>query len=206
MTRPVLIVLAKEPVAGRVKTRLCPPLTPKEAATVAEAALHDTLRAAASVAGVRRLLVLDGAPGAWLPAGFEVAAQRAGGLGKRLAGAFAAAGGPAVLIGMDTPQVTRSQLELALAELARPAVDAALGPAPDGGYWTIGLRRPDERVFEGVPMSSTRTFAAQRRQLMRLGLNVTQLEPLRDVDTLADARAVAADAPSGRFASALAAL
>jgi rSAM/selenodomain-associated transferase 1 len=203
---PSLIVLAKAPVAGRSKTRLCPPLVPTEAAVLAEAALSDTLRVVASVPGVRKVLALEGDPGSWLPPGFELTGQRGGGLADRLAGAFAYVGGPALLVGMDTPQLTRAQLTRAIGRLAAPGVDAVLGRADDGGYWTIGLEAPDERVFDGVPMSSPRTCEAQRVRLASLGMRVTELEALRDVDTIEDARAVAAEAPRTRFATALAGL
>lgn len=202
-----LIVIAKAPVPGRSKTRLCPPCTPEQAAALAEAALVDTLAAVAAVEGTRRrLLVLEGTPGSWLPDGFEVHPQRSGGLGDRLAGAFAAASEPAFLVGMDTPQLAPAHIERGLAALERPGIDAVLGRAPDGGYWAIGMRRPDERVFAGVPMSTAETGAAQRRRLDELGLRVAELEELRDVDTIADARAVAAEQPGSRFARALAAM
>ncbi len=202
-----LIVIAKAPVPGRSKTRLCPPCTPLQAAELAEAALSDTLAAVAAVPGERRrLLVLEGSPGDWVPDGFEVHPQRSGGLDIRLAGAFGAAGAPAFLVGMDTPQLEPRHVERGIGELERPGVDAVLGRAPDGGFWAIGLRRPDERVFEGVPMSSAATGAAQRRRLDDLGLGVTELEALRDVDTIADAHAVAADRLGSRFARALAAM
>ena len=197
-----LIVLAKAPRAGRVKTRLCPPCTPAEAAELARAALLDTL-AAAPPAG-RRVLVLDGEPGPWLPPGWEVLPQRCGGLGDRLAGAFADVAEPALLVGMDTPQVTPALLAAGLARLAH--ADAVLGPAPDGGYWAIGLRRADRAVFAGVPMSAARTAAVQRARLAGLGLRTAELPALRDVDTIADARLVARAAPAGRFAAALAAI
>ena len=197
-----LIVLAKAPRAGRVKTRLCPPCTPAEAAELARAALLDTL-AAAPPAG-RRVLVLDGEPGPWLPPGWEVLPQRCGGLGDRLAGAFADVAEPALLVGMDTPQVTPALLAAGLARLAH--ADAVLGPAPDGGYWAIGLRRADRAVFAGVPMSEARTGAVQRARLAALGLRTAELPTLRDVDTIADARLVARAAPAGRFAAALAAI
>ena len=206
MSRPALVVLAKAPVAGRVKTRLCPPLLAADAACLAEAALHDTLEAVASVPGTRALLVLDGDPGAWLPSGFELARQRDGGLGERLAGAFATVGGPALVVGMDTPQLTAPLLDRALDALDAPGVDAVLGPAADGGYWTIGLRRPGRRVFTGVPMSSPRTYAVQRARLRRLGMRVAELDELRDVDTIEDAWAVAAESPGSRFAETLASL
>ncbi len=198
-----LIVIAKAPVAGRVKTRLCPPCTPQQAATLAEAALADTLTAVAATPVARRVCVLDGEPGPWLPDGIEVVAQRGDGLGQRLAAAFDDVGGAALLIGMDTPQVTPAQLGAAHAALRAPGADAVLGLAPDGGYWAIGLREPDATVFSGVPMSTARTGAAQRARLLEAGLRVRLLPELRDVDTIADARTVAAAAPHGRFAAAL---
>jgi len=198
-----LLVIAKEPVAGRVKTRLCPPCTPEQAAWLAEAALADTLAAAADT-GARRFLVLDGRPGPWLPDGWTVIPQRGDGLAERLAHAFADAGGPALLVGMDTPQVTGRQLQAGLSALE--AADAVFGPALDGGYWAIGLRTPDPAVFARVPMSRVYTGAIQRARLAALGLRTVDLPALRDVDDIAAARAVAAAAPASRFATALAAI
>jgi uncharacterized protein len=198
-----LAVIAKAPVPGRVKTRLCPPCTPQQAAALAEAALRDTLAAMATTPAERRVVVLDGRPGRWLPAGFEVLAQRGSGLDERLACAFADIGGPAVIVGMDTPQVTAKLLARALRELAD--ADAVLGPALDGGYWAIGLRRPDSRALLGVPMSVPSTGERQRRRLRQLGLTVADLPALRDVDAIEDARAIARLAPDTGFAAALAA-
>lgn len=195
-----VLVLAKAPVAGHVKTRLCPPYSPVEAATLAEAALRDTLAAVAATRCARRVLVVDGETGPWLPPGFEVLSQRGGALDARLAGAFADAGAPALLIGMDTPQVTPTMLEAALERLADPGNDAVIGPASDGGYWAIGLRHQDRRVFLGVPMSTTRTCAAQLIRLERLGLCTAFLPTLLDVDHHADAAAVADLAPHSHFA------
>jgi rSAM/selenodomain-associated transferase 1 len=203
---PALVVLAKAPVAGRSKTRLTPPCTAAQAAALAEAALADTLEAVAATPARRRVVVLEGEPGAWLPGGFEVVAQRGGGLGERLANAFADVGGPALLIGMDTPQVTPALLRDGAATLRHDAVDAALGLAGDGGYWAIGLREPDAALFAGVTMSEATTGATQRARLDAAGLRVAALPELRDVDTIDDARAVAALAPEGRFARALAAV
>jgi len=205
VSRPALIVIAKAPVPGRVKTRLCPPCTPAQAAAIAQAALTDTLAAVAATPAPRRLLALDGTPGRWLPDGFEVIPQPAGGLGDRLADAFARAGGPALLIGMDTPQVSPALLRHASRQLAQ--ADAVLGLAADGGYWGIGLRRPDPAAFAGVPMSTSRTGCAQRERLTALALSVHVLPVLRDVDTFADACAVAARVPAGSaFAAAVAEL
>lgn len=199
-----LIVIAKAPVPGRVKTRLCPPCTPVQAAALAEASLRDTLAAALQTRAARRVVALDGAPGPWLPDGFEVIPQRGSGLAERLACAFADAGGPAFLIGMDTPQVRPEWLDAGLDALSER--HAALGASPDGGYWGIGLRRPDPAVFAGVPMSEYFTGAVQRARLAMLGLATAVLRPLLDVDTFADALAVAREAPRSRFAAALAQL
>jgi rSAM/selenodomain-associated transferase 1 len=200
-----LLVLAKAPRPGRVKTRLCPPCTHVQAAALARAALEDTLAACdVAAAGGRRVLALDGRPGAWLPVGWDVIPQRGDGLAERLAAAFADAGGPAFLVGMDTPQVAPAALADGLRALER--ADAALGPATDGGYWSIGLRAPDPAVFAGIPMSRAHTGAAQRARLAKLGLRTVDLPPLRDVDDIAAARAAAAAAPETRFAAALRAI
>ncbi|MGA5793778.1 TIGR04282 family arsenosugar biosynthesis glycosyltransferase [Streptomyces cellulosae] len=201
MTAPglTLLVIAKEPRPGRVKTRLTPPFTPEDAAALAEASLADTLDAVAHTPARRRVLVLDGEPGPWLPAGVEVVPQCAGGLDERLAAAFAGCDGPALLIGMDTPQVTPELLTVDFADC-----DAWFGPAADGGFWALGLADPDPELLRGVPMSTPYTGAAQRRRLD--GLRVRDLPLLRDVDTAEDAVAVADAAPDGRFAARLARL
>lgn len=198
-----LVVIAKSPVPGRSKTRLCPPCTPAEAAALAEAALRDTLAAVFQTPATRRVIALDGEPGDWLAPGFEIIAQRGGRLDERLAAAFADVGEPAFLIAMDTPQVTPELLGRALAELRRPEAGAVLGASFDGGYWGIGLRRPDPRALVGVPMSTPYTGAAQRARLARLGLRCAELPALMDVDTIGSARAVARAAPRTRFAAAL---
>lgn len=201
--RPALLVIAKAPAPGRVKTRLTPPCTPREAAALAAAALGDTLAAAVEAElPARRVLVLDGEPGTWVPDGFEVIPQRGDGLADRLAAAFTDAGDPAFLVGMDTPQLTPALLDAGLEAL--DGHDAAFGAALDGGYWGLGLRRPDPEVFRDVPMSHPRTGLMQCVRLAELGLSTAVLPPLLDVDTIEDARRVAAGAPGTRFATVLA--
>jgi rSAM/selenodomain-associated transferase 1 len=200
-----VVVLAKAPAPGRTKTRCTPPCTPEQAAALAAAALSDTLATVRATPARRRLLVLDGAPGRWLPPGFEVLAQRGIGLDERLDAAMADTFGtsvavPALLIGMDTPQVTVP----ALADASRRLVDGAdavIGLATDGGYWGVGLQRPAPRAFLGVPMSTSTTGAEQYRRLHALGLGVELLPELRDVDTWADAVAVAEAVPASGFAA-----
>ncbi|MEV7161787.1 DUF2064 domain-containing protein [Streptomyces microflavus] len=198
-----LLVIAKEPVPGRVKTRLCPPFSPAEAAELAAAALADTLRTVVALPARRRVLVLEGRPGPWVPPGIEVVPQSAGGLDERLAAAFGGCTGPALLVGMDTPQITPALLAPALAPDAWERCDAWFGPAEDGGFWALGLAQPDPALLRGVPMSVPETGAVQRRRLVEAGLRVRDLPVLLDVDTAADAHRVAAEAPDGRFAAVL---
>jgi rSAM/selenodomain-associated transferase 1 len=206
VTGIALIVIAKEPLPGRAKTRLSPPCSPAEAATLAEAALLDTLEVVARTPARRRVLVFEGDPGRFERGGLEVIPQRGAGLGERLAAAFDDVAEPALLVGMDTPQLTSELLLDGMRALARADVDAVLGRALDGGYWSIGLDRPADGAFAGVPMSSAHTWREQRTRLRRLGLRVHDQSPLRDVDTIEDAHAVAGQAPASRFARAVEAL
>lgn len=202
-----VVVIAKEPLVGTVKTRLCPPLTASEAADVAAAALADTLEVVGRSNCRSTVVAFEGESDGWVPDGFVVVPQRRGGFGERLAGAVDDAWGytqcPVLLIGMDTPQVTVTDLGRAAVALLSPGVDAVLGPADDGGYWLIGLRRPEPGVFEDVPMSTDHTALDQRRRLEALGLACTVIHGLRDVDTISDACAVAELVPNSSFAASL---
>jgi rSAM/selenodomain-associated transferase 1 len=213
-----LLVLAKVPEVGRVKTRLCPPATPEQAADIAAAALLDTLDALAAVPGGRVVVALTGSLSAATRsvelevalAGVTVVQQRGTGLGARIAAAHRDTGAllpgvPTVQIGMDTPQVDPLVLGYAGRQLDR--VDAVLGPAADGGWWALGLRDPRlAELIRDVPTSRADTGERTLRALRAAGLRVGLLPELRDVDTAADARSVAADIPGTRFAAAVAEL
>lgn len=206
MPLAALLVIAKEPLPGRAKTRLTPPCTAAQAARLARASLLDTLDAVAATPASRRVLVFEGDARAWRRSGFEVVSQRGEGLAQRLAGAFEDVDSPALLVGMDTPQLTPALLGDAVRALGHPDVDAVLGPTHDGGYWAIGFSGRARGAFAGVPMSCALTGAHQRARLDHLGLSVHEPPRLRDVDTIADAHAVAREAPHTRFARALGAL
>jgi len=211
-----LMVIAKEPVPGRVKTRLSPPFTPQQAAALARASLLDTLEAVRRTPADHRVLVLDGKAGPWLPRrlhdAFTIVPQAAGTLDVRLAAAFATVAsadpGPALLIGMDTPHVTADLLAKGLIALAADAdADAVFGPAQDGGFWALGLREPAhprvEGLLVGVPMSRTDTGRIQHDRLVSADLRISILQTLRDIDEAADARAAAEHIPGSRFAQLL---
>lgn len=201
-----LLLLAKQPVPGQVKTRLCPPFTSAQAATLAAAAIADTVAALNGTEAVRRVLVRTGMLPE--PPGWVVVAQRGDGLGQRLHHAFADTAQPGVaslLVGMDTPQLTPALLAALVGQL--DDADAVLAPAADGGWWALLLRDPQRaRVLAEVPMSTDRTGLLTGAALRRMGARLKLSTTLRDVDTAADAAAVAAQAPFGRFATTLAAI
>lgn len=197
-----LTIIAKAPVAGMVKTRLCPPCTYEQAAQVAKAALADTLREVERVAetsGARRVLLLDGEPQAWMPAAFEVVAQRGDGLEARLRNGFADLG-PGVIVGMETPHMA-CVLDDALRWAAR-GVDT-IGLATDGGYWMIGLCAKSvefiDELFDGIPMSSSHSGLSQLRRMQQNGCSVRLLPIARDLDTIADLCAVATSGGGGEL-------
>jgi glycosyltransferase A (GT-A) superfamily protein (DUF2064 family) len=191
-------VIAKQPVPGRVKTRLIGPCSPEQAAELAACALADTLLALQDFPCEHRVVVLDGTAGGWLPAGWSVQSQSAGELDVRLSAGFdGLPAGPAVLVGMDTPQ-----LQTGLLNFDPSRYDACLGEAEDGGFWAIGFADPRRAraCIEGVPMSRSDTGAEQLRRLVGAGLSVQPLARLTDIDTAASAETVAAAAPSTSFA------
>ena len=215
-----LVVIAKECLPGRVKTRLHPALSFEQAAELAAASLDDTLTAALALPASRRILAFDGVTPPRLAAEFEILPQVAGGLDERLAAIFDELDEPTVLIGMDTPQVTSELLAPVFTDWSDDT-DAWLGLADDGGFWALALAAPRAGVrldqsgpgrsrrgdlIRGVPMSMDDTGARQLDRLHEAGLNVRHLPVLTDVDTIADAHSVAATVPDGRFARTLAAM
>jgi glycosyltransferase A (GT-A) superfamily protein (DUF2064 family) len=212
---PRVLVMAKSPVPGRVKTRLGAAVGMDLAAELAAAAFFDTVRTCASTVGVDRCrLALEGdiaeSPyAARLAAaldGWAVFAQRGDDLAERLAFAHldlaAEADGPVVQIGMDTPQVTSGDLTGVLDGLATH--EAVLADAADGGWWALGLtdaRRGEHLV--GVPMSTPGTAALTRSAFESAGMSVGRGPVLRDVDTAEDADAVAAVCAQGSEFAAL---
>lgn len=210
MTGARVLVVAKAPVAGLVKTRLGEGVGMAAAADLAAAALLDTLAACAAAVGPGRCLLAlagdlaDAVRGAELRRavdGWAVASQRGATFAERLANAYAdlPPGGPVVQVGMDTPQLTPALLEETATVLEEhPAV---LGPAEDGGWWVLGLRDPRAATaLRDVRMSAPRTYADTAAALAAAGSRPGATTRLRDVDTAADAHAVAAAAPGSEFA------
>lgn len=193
-----IVVIAKECLPGRVKTRLHPEFSWADAAAIAAASLAATLETVRGCPFDRRILYFDGDPAAVPHEGFDIVAQPGGSLDERLAHVFDLLDEPTLLIGMDTPQVRASQL------LRPDRTDALLGRAEDGGFWALGMREPRGDVIRGIPMSRSDSGDLQRAALAAAGLTVGELDRLRDVDLPADARAVARAIPGSAFAHAVA--
>lgn len=188
--RDTLICLAREPVAGQVKTRLIPALGAEGAARLYRTLLGMALEAAAAVPGIHRELWCAGAvpKGGRCGAlaehhGLELHHQPEGDLGVRMGTALSRAltrGGCAVLIGSDCPEYSPDYLTAAFAALE--SADVVIGPAADGGYVLIGVRRLDPRLFAGIPWSSNQVLSRTRAALESLGWGWVELPTLRDLD------------------------
>ncbi len=195
-----VVVFGREPVSGRVKTRLARTIGDEPAAAVYAGLLEHTLKVARAT-GVEVVLSLaEPAGDGWsppLPVRLEV--QGAGDLGRRMADAFTrrfiAGADAVVLVGSDCPGLRPRHLTAAFAVLETAPV--ALGPASDGGYWLVAQRPPGIDLFRRVPWSGPDTLAATRARLRALGVAWRELEILDDVDTADDLESFCSTAPPG---------
>jgi rSAM/selenodomain-associated transferase 1 len=199
MTGPgrALVVIAKEPVPGAVKTRLVPALGAEGAARVAAAMLADTLAGMVEVDAEPWVCFAPPDAGmrmARLAPGFGLLAQVEGDLGDRLAACFAGLleGGAqrVVIVGADTPQVPRATYEAAFGLLDQ--VDVVLGPAQDGGYYLVGAKAALPELFVGVPMGTDTVLQVTMQRAVRRRLRVGTVPMLRDLDRLEDLQAALA--------------
>jgi rSAM/selenodomain-associated transferase 1 len=191
-----VVVFGREPVPGRVKSRLAVALGDSGAARVYAATLEHTLDIAVA-SGARVVLSLAEAPSNEFVRRIKVPVEIQHGLdlGNRMDGAFARrfleGERRVVVVGSDCPSITPQHLIQAASELS--AVDAVLGPAADGGYWLVAQRPPGLALFEGIPWSSQETLARTRERVIALGGTCSELEELVDIDTAADLERVLAD-------------
>jgi rSAM/selenodomain-associated transferase 1 len=186
--------MAKAPVPGAVKTRLCPPLTPEQAAELSRCFLLDTLDRVVALPAISPVLAFS-PPGARralasMARGARLVAQRGTDLGERLenllAGLLAAGHPAAIAVGTDTPSLPAAYLRRAVAWLAAPGPDVVLGPSDDGGYYLIGMRTLRPTLFAAMPWSTPAVLPRTLRRARAAGLEVACLPPWFDVDTGAD--------------------
>jgi rSAM/selenodomain-associated transferase 1 len=192
--RRVIAIVAKAPRPGEVKTRLCPPLSVREAAELHRAFLTDKIEQVRSLPAATRAVVYtpDEERGFFerVAPDFVLIAQTPGDLGARLAASFdyffADGYEAAVLIDSDSPTLPREFLLRALDLLVSADVDVVLGPTADGGYYLIGLRAARPELFTDMPWSSSRLLAETASRARALGLRLGWLPPWFDVDTAPD--------------------
>ncbi|MFW6113172.1 MAG: TIGR04282 family arsenosugar biosynthesis glycosyltransferase [Thermodesulfobacteriota bacterium] len=191
----VLIIFAKEPTPGRVKTRLSPPLSPEAAARLYGQFLEDVLEEMARVPHVSVALAYTPEEGRVFfhdlaAPGTHLVAQKGKDLGERLQQAFTwgfGQGAATVLIrNSDSPDLPGWLVLEAKEVLERGRARVVLGPCPDGGYYLVGLTTPQPRLFEGINWSGPTVLAETRDRARDLGLAVHQLPPWLDIDTSAD--------------------
>jgi len=193
-----LVLFAKAPFPGRVKTRLTPLLSPVQAAEFHRACVCDAWEKVEQVAATSRYFYSDYAwaePAA--PASPQQRAlQRGADLGDRMFNCFqelqVRGHSRIVIAGSDSPTLPRACIEQGLAALDR--ADAVIGPSEDGGYYAIGCRQPYPGMFAGVPWSSAETMLRTEENLRALGLKVHLLPLWYDVDTPTDLRRLAGEA------------
>jgi len=191
-----VVVFGREPISGRVKSRLAAGIGAEAAARVYGALLEHTLEVA-RIGGARVVLSLADAPsGSWagsLDAAVEI--QRGSDLGDRMEDAFArrfAEGeGRVVIVGSDSPWLSATHIAEASAKLG--GADVVLGPATDGGYWLVAQRPPGLAMFTRIPWSSSDTLEQTRKRIKGLGGTWFELEELVDIDTVDDLELVLAD-------------
>lgn len=195
-----LIVFARAPRAGAVKTRLAATLGAAEAAAVYARLLSRALRFAEdSRFAWRYLFAADTAEIGYFenrldPERWRVRAQCGGDIGRRMHHAFAAILHDhqfAVLVGSDVADCTVADLDRAWAILARDQAPVVIGPSADGGYWLIGLRKANRLVFDDIPWSTSKVLAATHARIVESGLGVVSLAPRHDVDEYDDLRFLA---------------
>lgn len=196
-----LLVFAKVPVPGQVKTRLTTLLTPEDAAAVYTAFLQDALAQYATLEAEVLLFLGPSAapvPGDLWPAALPVLTQQGAGLGERMQHAFATAFARgatcAVIIGTDHPTLPSAYIEAAFAHLAHPH-RLVIGPSEDGGYYLLGMNAPHPVLFENMTYSHAEVFAQTRRRMAQTGASVLELPTWYDVDTPADLRRLMAALP-----------
>ena len=189
--RIALAVMAKAPVAGQVKTRLCPPLAPAEAAALARCFLLDRLEQLGEVSDGDALVAFapkerDAEMRDLVPAGIRLVPQEGADLGARLdrllTDLLAEGYAGAIAVDADSPTLPTAYLRRACAVLRDPAVDVVVGPCEDGGYYLIGLRVPAPALFADMPWSTARVTEKTLARARRLGLRLALLPSWFDVD------------------------
>ena len=193
MSPPALVIMAKEPSVGRTKTRLCPPLTPEQAAALYKALLRDTIGLVAGLEDVQLVIAVTPPEAVdvfrrWSPPGtmlLPVTGIDIGDCLTQVLGHLLASGHDgAMALNSDGPTVPQRHLRQAVAQQEK--ADVVLGPGEDGGYYLVGLKEPHPGLFQGIDWSTERVMSQTLARAEALGLSVSLLPAWYDIDTAAD--------------------
>jgi rSAM/selenodomain-associated transferase 1 len=200
---PIIGLFAKQPVAGRVKTRLTPPLTAEQACQLYAVSLYEMTERL--LAAGLPLVICYAGEREWFSKKFPAVPlleQSGNGLGARMGNAvqalFSCGAGPVLLAGSDSPDLPIDLAEQALGLLEK--TDIVTVPCRDGGYAMIGLRQPTTELFAGVPWSTSQVQEATRRRSQELGLTYRATDEWYDLDEAADLRELLERSPQSRTA------
>ena len=191
----LLVVVAKAPVPGEVKTRLIPHFSPEEAADLYRCFLQDRIKEIGKLKGIDLAVAFTPADARDTFAritsnGFKLFAQKGENLGQRLNNVFLAKlarGYDAVsIIDSDTPDLPGSIVEQSFQSLMSDGVDAVFGPCDDGGYYLVGMRRPHPELFQDIPWSTPAVLTITLERAARLGIRTKLLPGWNDLDTFED--------------------
>ena len=193
--KTILVVMAKAPVPGQVKTRLCPPLSPRQAAAVYDCFLRDRLMEMGDLSDCDRAIAYMPATAAgrfkvYAYGAFAIFSQRGDDLGDRMHNIFIdrfrEGYGAVVIIGSDSPDLPKSIVTQSFARLSSESTDVVIGPATDGGYYLVGMKRPYPELFANVPWSTDKVLSATLTIAQSLGIRTALLPAWSDIDTYHD--------------------
>ncbi len=194
MTKCALLVMAKRPSPGHTKTRLCPPFSAEQAASLYECFLRDALDIARAVPDVTRFIAYsppeEEAYFQQLAPDFELIPQIGANLGERLdfvlSTTLAAGFEQVAAINSDSPTLPPTYLSQAFAQLNHDTIDAVFGPCEDGGYYLIGWKQPHPRLVRDVQMSTSDVLQDTLDIARQENINVSLLPTWYDIDTITD--------------------
>jgi rSAM/selenodomain-associated transferase 1 len=195
LAKSLVVIVAKEPIPGKVKTRLSPEISAADAASLYRCFLIDRIKGIGALAGVDRGVAYTpeeaiGTFSAMPLDGFDLFPQRGADLGERLSNIFLdklATGYDAVsIVDSDSPDLPNSLIRESLQLLLSKQAEVVFGPCHDGGYYLVGMRRPHPELFRNIPWSTASVLSLSLEKSRKLGLNVKLLSFWNDLDTFED--------------------
>ena len=195
LVKSLVVIVAKEPIPGKVKTRLSPEISAADAAALYRCFLLDRIEGIGTLTGVDRGVAYApeealGTFSAMPLDGFDLFPQRGAGLGERLNNIFqdklANGYGAVSIVDSDSPDLPNSLIRESLQLLLSNQAEVVFGPCHDGGYYLVGMRKPHPELFRNIPWSTSSVLSLSLEKSRKLGLNVKLLSFWNDLDTFED--------------------